>query len=282
MPEHTHIKLIATDLDGTLLNGDLELTSGNEAALRGCMADGIHVVVATGRSLSSIPPMIREMEGIRYFVCANGAKVYDKEADAFIFAKYLCKNAILSVWDVITDPGIMVEIFWDGTPYIRSECMADLEGFGVPGYFADYIRQSRKALPDLYGFLEEHIGEIENINFNFDREETRLSLRNRLADNPRYELTSSLPFNLEIGGLGVNKAEGVDFVCGRLGILPSETMCIGDNNNDVSMIEYAGIGVAMEDGVEAAKKAADVITLGCNDDGVAFAIRQILSPSIQK
>ena len=82
--------------------------------------------------------------------------------------------------------------------------------------------------------------------------------------------------------MGVNKAEGVDFVCGRLGILPSETMCIGDNNNDVSMIEYAGIGVAMEDGVEAAKKAADVITLGCNDDGVAFAIRQILSPSIQK
>jgi Cof subfamily protein (haloacid dehalogenase superfamily) len=274
------IKLVATDLDGTLLNPDLELTRTNRSALLACMKAGIHVVIATGRSLTSIPSVVRELPGIRYYVCANGAKVYDMEAERFVYEKYLSEEALRSVWDVITDRDIMVEVFWDGTPYVRDVCMADLKGFGVPDYFVDYIRQSRKPVEDLCDFIETHIRELENINFNYASDAVRDDLLRRLVGNPLYELTSSLPFNLEIGGAGVNKADGIDFVCRQLGIRREETLCIGDNNNDVGMIEYAGIGVAMEDGVTAAKAAADVTTLGCNEDGVAFAIQQILGLDI--
>jgi hydroxymethylpyrimidine pyrophosphatase-like HAD family hydrolase len=81
-----------------------------------------------------------------------------------------------------------------------------------------------------------------------------------------------LPFNFEIGGVGVDKAKAVDFICKKLGIAQDEVLCIGDNNNDVAMIEYAGVGVAMEDAVSAAKEAADFITTSHDKDGVAFAI----------
>jgi Cof subfamily protein (haloacid dehalogenase superfamily) len=270
------VKLVATDLDGTLLNSALELSDENRAALIRCAEQGIHVVIATGRSRSAVPQIVREIDGIQYLVCANGAKIYDNTTDQQLYAQYLSAEALDSVWSLIEVDHIMCEVFFDGKPYVSAACYGDLAGYGVPEWFIDYVRASRIPTDDLPAFTKAHADAIENINFNYGSEEMRAYLWNRLSGSDLYELTSSLPFNYEIGGLGVNKAAAIDFLCRMLHISPQETMCIGDQVNDVGMIAYAGIGVAMGDGVAAAREAANFVTLSCDRSGVAHAINRFV------
>jgi hydroxymethylpyrimidine pyrophosphatase-like HAD family hydrolase len=164
-------------------------------------------------------------------------------------------------------------VFYNGVPYTSALAFHNLQDYGVPEHFADYVRATRTPVDDLSGFTKEHIDEIENINFIHTDEADRIKLLHKLAAHRElYTLTTSLPFNFEIGGAGVDKAKAVDIIAGQLDIKQSEVMCIGDNNNDVAMIEYAGVGVAVEDAVSAAKEAADFITTSNDKDGVAFAI----------
>ncbi|MDR1952933.1 MAG: Cof-type HAD-IIB family hydrolase [Clostridiales Family XIII bacterium] len=266
------IKLVATDLDGTLLSREMELSEENRRALVRCIDRGIHVIVATGRSRSSVPQAVRYVDGIEYLICANGAKIYDNRTNEQLYARYLSREAMESVWEIIAAGDIMCEVFYDGTPYISAACYNDLARYGVPEWFADYVRKSRVPVDDLPAFTSEHMDVIENVNFNYGSDGVSTYLRGRLGDSALYELTTSLPFNYEIGGLGVNKAEALDFLCDRLHIAPAETMCIGDNANDVGMLRYAGIGVAMGDAVPAAQEAADFVTLDSAQNGVAHAI----------
>jgi Cof subfamily protein (haloacid dehalogenase superfamily) len=271
-----NIKLIATDLDGTLLNTDMEVSETNKAALVRCIEKGIHVVVATGRSLTSIPQQVRDIAGIEYLVCANGAKVYDNRTNEQLYARYLSREAVESVWEIISAGDIMCEVFFNGAPYVSAACYDDLEQYGVPDWFIDYVKRSRVRVDDLPAFTAAHMDEIENINFNYGSEETRACLLHRLSGSDLYELTTSLPFNYEIGGVGVNKAVAIDLLCRRLGISQADTMCIGDNDNDAGMIAYAGIGVAMGDAARAAQEAADFVTLDCAQNGVAHAIDRLI------
>jgi hydroxymethylpyrimidine pyrophosphatase-like HAD family hydrolase len=215
------IKLVATDLDGTLLTSAMEFTEQDRRALVRCIEKGIHVVVATGRSRSSVPQVVREIEGIEYLVCANGAKVYNNRTDEQLYARYLSREAMESVWEIIAAGNIMCEVFYDGTPYISVACYNDLERYGVPDWFVDYVRKSRAPVEDLPAFTAEHMDEIENVNFNYGSDEVRAYLLERLSGSELYELTTSLPFNYEIGGVGVNKAEALDFLCRELNIAPA-------------------------------------------------------------
>jgi Cof subfamily protein (haloacid dehalogenase superfamily) len=270
------IKLVATDLDGTLLNPEMQLSHENKAALEACAARGIHVVVATGRAVTAIPEAVREIEGVRYLVTSNGSKVFDGHTNAQLYAKYIGTEAIESVMDLIENRNILIEVFYDGTAYISRHVLSDLGSYGVPGYFQDYIRETRVPVEDVAAFVRAHIAEIENINFDYPDDGVRSWLLKKLGGSDLYTLTTSLPFNFEIGGIGVSKAEAIDFLCKKLGVKQEQTMCFGDNNNDVDMIEYAGVGIAMGDAVSAAKAAADYVTLDSGDSGVAFAIEQII------
>lgn len=270
------IKLVAVDLDGTLLCSDMTLSEKNKAALQSCIERGIHVVVATGRAIGSVPQSVRDFPGIRYFITANGAKVYDATQEEAIYAKYLSREAVESVWDLIADPEIMIEVFVDGHPYTDARMYDDLTAYGVPDYFREYVLSTRRPENDITTFVRAHITEIENINFNYPNEIVRGKLYEHLSGSTLYTLTSSLPFNLEIGGLGVSKADALEFLNHRIGVSRQETLCIGDNYNDMDMIEYAAVGVAMGDAVPAAKEIADFITLGNDQSGVAYALERFV------
>ena len=88
-----------------------------------------------------------------------------------------------------------------------------------------------------------------------------------------YELTSSFSFNYEIGGIGVSKGAAMDFVARRESVSSEETIGFGDHDNDVSMIEYAGIGVATANAVPLAREAADLVTLDNENEGVVAALK---------
>jgi Cof subfamily protein (haloacid dehalogenase superfamily) len=268
------IRLLATDLDATLLNRAHEVPPDNKAALERCIAKGIEVVVATGRALSTIPREVRDIEGIRYLVCANGANIYDNASEELLYARYLSREAVESVWDLIENAAIMKEIFWGGEPYTSRAAYDDLARFGVPDWFREYVLTTRIPVDDLEAFTRAHAGEIENINFNYANYGIRDFIVERLQrdDGKLYTLTASLPFNIEIGGIGVDKAGAVAQIAEWLGIPQSACICFGDNSNDVSMIRWAGIGVAVADGVPMAVEAADYVTDPAAESGVARAL----------
>jgi Cof subfamily protein (haloacid dehalogenase superfamily) len=275
---NTKISLVATDLDGTLLDCEHKIPVGNRAALERCIEMGIEVVVATGRALSTVPAEVREIEGVRYLICANGANIYDNATEELLYASYLSREAIESVWDLIGNAAIMKEIFWQGEPYTSRMAYDDLERFGVPDWFREYVLTTRIPVDDLASFTREHIDRIENINFNYANYDIREFIVERLKvdDGRLYTLTASLPFNIEIGGIGVDKAVAVAWVADRLSIAREECLCIGDNSNDVSMIEWAGVGVAVGDGVPDAIEAADHVTAASSDGGVAHALERFV------
>jgi Cof subfamily protein (haloacid dehalogenase superfamily) len=267
-----NIKLIATDLDGTLLDSDMGLSPENREALERCGAAGICVVIATGRSKTSVPECVLDLACIDYLVCANGAKIYDAHTGKQIYAKCLTREAVENVREIIENPEVMCEVFWDGSPYISETCYGDLTRYGIPGWVVEYVRESRIPVPDIAAFARAHIDEIENINFVYGNEDLRDWIYRRLHGNTLYTLTTSMRYNLEIGGIGVSKASALEFLCDALDIDARETLCIGDNDNDARMLQFAGIGVATDNASAAAKVAADVVTLSNNEAGVAFAL----------
>lgn len=275
-----NIKLIATDLDGTLLDRNMALSERNRTALENASAKGVILVVATGRSFRSVPDYVKSIRGIKYAVTANGANTHDIATGKLIDSQHISQVAIDNVWDVLNTKGIMLEVFVEGRPYVYNWDYVNPQIFGTTDSYLKYFMATRKPVEDIFAFIKEHKSQIENINLVFRSPNERLDALYKLeeiAENDRsYTLTSSFPFNLEIGGTNVDKATAISKICSSLDIDSKDVMCLGDNHNDLSMINYAGLGVAMEDAVSEVKEAADFVTKTSNESGVAFAVEKFI------
>ena len=268
------IRLVATDLDGTLFNQKHQLGEENRRALEKLADRGLVLVAATGRSRTSIPDDITSLPGVKYLITANGSKLYVNGTDEIIYEKYIEPDAIDYIGPFFSDNEVMLEAFWDGTPHVEEARYIAARDYGIPKWFSDYFFNSRVPIEDFGAAVQEHIHEIENVNFVFGNEAAQNRVHAFLKKRTDlYELTSSFPFNYEIGGIGVSKAAAVDFIAKREGVPPGQTLCFGDNDNDASMVTYAGIGIATANAVESTLAAADYITLDCENDGVAAALK---------
>ncbi|MDR1796284.1 MAG: Cof-type HAD-IIB family hydrolase [Clostridiales Family XIII bacterium] len=265
------IRLLASDLDRTLLDSKHEVSAENKAALEACAEKGVVLVAATGRALSAVPEGVRKVRGMRYIVCSNGAKVFENDGTKLLYERYISREAVDYIRPLLEDGEVLCEFFWGGYPYVQQDRYDRHEA--IPGWFLEYFLASRKPVPDMARAIEEHLHEIENINFVFADDAVKERLRGYLAARTDlYEFTSSMPFNFEIGGVGVSKASALDFVCAREGILPAQCICFGDSENDAHMIAWAGIGVAMGNAVPEAKAAAGHVTGDNEHSGVAQAL----------
>jgi len=269
------VKLFATDLDGTLHDGRHMLSSENREALLALAERGIILVCATGRSRTSIPETITGISCIKYLITANGARVHLNGTDEIISEKFIDLAALEYIRPFFEDGEVMCEVFWDGAPHVEERRYHDARDYGVPRWFSDYFFNSRVPLKDFEKEVFDHAGVIENINFVFGKESVQNRVLSFLKERTDlYELTSSFPFNYEIGGIGVSKGAALDFISGREGVSSEEIIAFGDNENDATMIEYAGIGVAVANAVPRVIAAADLVTeQDNNDSAVAEALK---------
>jgi len=269
------IKLFATDLDGTLHDGKHMLSDENREALMALAGKGIILVCATGRSRSSIPVTITGIECIKYLITANGARVHLNGTDEIISEKFLDLAALEYIRPFFEDDEVMCEVFWDGAPHVEEKRYHDARDYGVPRWFSDYFFNSRLPLKDFEQEVFSNADIIENINFVFGKDSVQNRVLSFLKERTDlYELTSSFPFNYEIGGIGVSKGAALDFIARREGVLSEEIIAFGDNDNDVTMIEYAGIGIAVANAVPRAIAAADFVTeQDNNNSAVAEALK---------
>ncbi|AGK53386.1 Cof-type HAD-IIB family hydrolase [Bacillus sp. 1NLA3E] len=238
------IKLVALDMDGTLLNDRDEVSLANRETIREAQSKGIHIVCCTGRSLITSRDYVKNLELSSYHITVNGSEVWDE------------KGVLIHRKIVPTD-----HIQW----------MFDLAKEHQTKFWATATdRVWRREMPE----------EIENhtwLKFGFEipEDDVRNTILGNLRERGQYfEISNSSPINIEVNSSGVNKARGIEVVCGRLGLSMDQVMAVGDSLNDMSMIQAAGIGVAMGNAQEEVKRAANWVTATNNEDGVAHAIHK--------
>lgn len=269
------IKLIAFDLDGTLLREDKTVSPANQAALRAAAAQGVFLVPATGRIYPIIPEQVKQMPEIRYFICGNGASVYDKTAAQEIYSAQIPLErtlALLSYIDQQPYP-VIYDCYADNCAW-TSQRHYDLADTYITNFYSkELFKRFRRPVPKLADYIRQRGGPVQKVQLYFKEPGDRAGLVDRLArDFPDIQVSSSISNNLEINWKDAGKHTALRVLCDHLGLSLGDTMALGDGSNDIGMLEAAGIGVAMENAAQNVRCAADSVT-ACNEcDGVAQAI----------
>ena len=268
------IKLIALDLDGTLLTTDKRITARTRAAIEECEKRGIEIVPATGRAMRAVPAEILELPGVRYGIFTNGASVWDIREEKSIAAQYIDWQTALKAIEILERYPMLYDLYIEGRGICEAQFLERLEEFGVPPENCRIIRSSRQPVPNLIAYLKEFHPPVQKINLIFREKAVKAEVRRELSQIDALSVTSSLPWNLEVNAQGATKGGGLERLRAHLNISREETMAFGDGENDLPMLQAAGLGIAMENGADFLKKQADIITLTNDRDGVAAAIEQ--------
>ena len=277
------VKCIAMDLDHTTLYDSNTLSPGNRRALEDAIAEGVHVIIASGRSLEALPVCVTGIPGIEYAITSNGAAVYRLSDGKCLRRLYTDPAFVEELIDLMlrcgfgTEP-IGCEMFMGGQPYCQKAFYEDPHKYGESQFGVDYIKGTRIPVEDTIGFLREHREELDGIDLLVPTAEWKQRLTEELTQiRTPYFLTASVPQRLEFGNIESGKASGLRYLLDLLGIRAEETATFGDADNDCDMLEMAGYGIAVANATPACLAAADHVTKDCLEDGVAWAIRHILA-----
>lgn len=271
------IRCIALDLDRTTLNAQGTLSPGNRAALCHAIDQGIHIVIASGRSFRSLPEEVTSLPGIEYAITANGAAIYHLPSGKCLHRCLLLPQSVEALLTLTKDESLVYEAFVDGDAYAPADYIQHPGAYGASEWAVPFIQQNRRPVPDIRQFIQAHIQELDSLALVLPDSERTQQLWDRLKTAaPELYITSSVPQLLELAHRDAGKHSGLRFVNNLLGLTPQETAAFGDGDNDADMLAYAGCGIAMENATPACKAAADYITLNHDQDGLSHGIYQIL------
>ncbi|MDO4554222.1 MAG: Cof-type HAD-IIB family hydrolase [Lachnospiraceae bacterium] len=266
------IRVVGLDLDGTLLRDDKTISEWTRHVLEQAALRGIYVLPATGRTRTGIPDFVQAIEGIQYGVCSNGATVVDLSTGEEIYSSKLSYEDSLRLLDIIEGYHTMHDCYIEGEGYTEERYIEELSAYGVEPKIQELIKNTRTSVKDLRQVIEELQCPVEKFNMFFQDLNKREKVLKELSKLPFIKVTSSLTNNLEINAADCNKGSALLGFAKAKGFSKEQVMCCGDGNNDYDMIRMCGIGVAMTNGVENIKEAADYITYTNNEDGAAKAI----------
>lgn len=271
------IKLIALDLDGTLLDSQKRVSQRNLEALKRAWGMGVLLVPVTGRPAQGLPQAVLDLPGLRYAVTSNGATIRDLQEDKFLLKKHLTPADCLEVLEACGDFDMIREVFREGVGYLtRADRDILLDRYqGTP--MLEYVLGTRRVLPGtLEEFLREDPRPVEELFFLTDSPERKEELRRRLSALPKLSFADPFPRDLEVMAGGIDK--GTAFLCllEHLGIHPAETLALGDGGSDLPLLKAAGIGVAMGNALPFVQAEADWVTASCDEDGVALALERFV------
>lgn len=273
------IKLIAYDLDGTLLADDKTIPAENLKALQYAADKGVITVPASGRHINGLPAEIKALPFTRYCILINGAKVYDIAEDAVLYRAELSNETALALFDYAPAQGCIYDCYVNDGGFMTKSMYDLLDEFIDDKHYLRYALTIRKPVPDLREMVRELGCSIQKVQFFFrSRDDARR--REQIELLPQlFEgiiTSSSIPGNIEINSAMAGKGPALEALCASLGISPDETLVFGDGTNDLSMFGPAGIAAAPSNAVREVLAAADVITASNNDAGIAKTIYELI------
>ena len=269
------IKIIALDLDGTLLDSEKRLSAENQRALERAAAQGIEIVPTTGRIYGLIPEVVRQLPFIHYAVTVNGAELYDVTNDRVLAQKELTWQKAVEIIEYLDGFDVVYDCYQNGGGYMTKAHLDKVGDYLTSVYFKEIYRKSRIPVPELKAYLRERGEGVQKVQFCTKDQKLRAflleTLKTRFAG---VAVSTALPYNGEINDEKGHKGGALEALCGHLGCTMENVMTLGDGSNDITMLQMAGVSVAMENAAPEVKAAAKYVTGSCDESGVAQAIER--------
>ncbi len=271
------IRLLALDLDGTLLKEDKRISLRTMNALQEAAELGIHIVPVTGRPYSGLPEDVMESRVIDYVITSNGA-VTTRIQDGMIVRRN-CMNDE-TAWEIARIPrerGLIHSVFAGGIGYCEHVFyQMQLDCFRGTVYEA-YIRKSRRSTDSLKELIHSFRGSTENIWFITHDTQERDHLEQLIREKWDVRTSRTASRELEIGNPQADKGIAVRQLAEQFHLEKNQILAMGDSGNDLGLFAAAGISVAMGNATDAARKAATYITEDNESDGAAAVIEKIIA-----
>lgn len=263
-------KMIVLDLDDTLLKNDGTISRKTKKALIRAQNAGVTVVLASGRPTYAIRKFALELDMANhggFIVSYNGAKIIDCQLDTEVFGQNLKKEMLYELYDLSKQHGAYIQTYVDDK-IIASETneYTDIE--------QEITGMEIVTVKDFKSYIEDDV--VKAIILQEPEKLKHIEEKLRPIIGNRMYMTISKPFFLEFMNADVDKSRSVDRLCKHLNIMRQEVIAIGDSYNDITMITSAGLGVAMKNAVESAKRVAKYITDDNENDGVAKVIDKFI------
>ncbi len=270
-------RLIAFDLDGTLLNTQKHIPQENKDALIAAAEEGVILVPATGRILGGMPEELMELGLFRYFIFSNGAEIYDLKEKRRIHDACIPTDLALRIVDYMDALPVLYDFYRGETGYMQEEMHRQaLTLMAFEPYMVDLIRRLRVPVPDIREEIRKHPDTpLEKMQMYFRLEDMDLREEQMAAvprTFPEVMASSSVRNNLEINSVKAGKGKALRAICEMLSIPVEASMAFGDGRNDAELLEMAGCGVAMANAHPNVLAVADRVTENNDEAGVGKEI----------
>lgn len=285
-------KLIAIDLDGTMLNSYGIVTEDTKNTIKNTINKGIEVIIASGRPIDSIKTIAKEINSQNYFIAGNGSLIYDIKKDEIIYEKFLNKQKVLEIAKICENNSISYNIYTEDT------IIAKQLKYNVLYYYKENLKKEEKSKTSitLVENIPEYIRTSQNEKFlkiticdesksifnsvirklknvsNIDILD--ISHMSRKTIKQGTEEVKIEYFYTEISLKDVDKWNAIEYLISKLNINKTEVIAIGDNMNDAKMIENAGLGIAMGQSTPKIIEIADYVTENNENEGAKKAIEK--------
>ncbi len=286
-------KLIAIDLDGTMLNQYGIITQKTKETIKKVQEKGIEVIIASGRGINSVKNFAKEIESNKYFISGNGAIVYDIEKNQIIYEDTLKKTKALDIIKICKENSIYYNV------YTESEIIAEKLNYNTLYYHKENANKEEEnkthinIVQDAYDYILQRNERILKIMICDNNKTVFNSIIRKLREISDIEIldvshmsrkiikqgTEEIAleyFYTEVTATNVNKWNALQELMKKMKINEEELITIGDNTNDAKMLENAGLGIAMGESAPEIKEKAKIVTRTNDEDGVAEALEMII------
>ncbi len=285
-------KLVAIDLDGTMLNKYGVITENTKNVIKKVQEKGVEVIIASGRPINSVKNFSKEINSQKYFISGNGAITYDIKNDKILYENILNKNKVLQVIKICEENSIYYNV------YTENGIIAKNLNYNTLYYYKENINKSEEnkthinIVENIYDYIENRNEKILKIMicdgsktiFNSIMKKIReitdieildVSHMSRKIIKQGTEEIALEYFYTEISAKDVDKWNALEKLIELMNITKEEVVTIGDNANDIKMLKNAGLGVAMGESAPYVKECADEVTTSNDNDGVAVILEKM-------
>lgn len=264
-------KMIVLDLDGTLTNNKKEITPRTKEALMKAQAKGVKIVLASGRPTYGIMPLAEELElkkNCGFILAFNGGKIIDCSDCRTIFEQKLDETLVPLLYHAAKEAGMQI-LTYQGEGIVATD--------KNDKYVQEEARINKMPVEEYDDFLQQLVYPVNKCLIVGDPaplHQLEIKLKKELEG--RMDMYRSADYFLECVPLGIDKARSLDRLITTLGITKEEVIACGDGYNDLSMINFSGLGVAMSNAADDIKAQADYVTLSNEEDGIAHVVDKFI------
>lgn len=267
-------QLIATDLDGTLLDETGRVSEENWKAIEALTQMGVYVVPASGRALEEMPKEIVDCPLFRYYIASNGAGIYDKD-QGFIHEWALSRELGREILDLLANYETTSLIHIGPRTYVEesTHCPAYYASFNMNPTWQAYAMAYLVPIPNQLSFAYAQES-IQSATVFFKRKEDLQAVWAIWEKDERLALAQTDPYNIEVFSSQAGKGKALCQLAALLGIGQTATIALGDSTNDLSMLKAAGLGLAMKNARPEVQAAADAVICHHKDHGLKYVLEQ--------